>query len=850
MNSFRIRKLYFLATSVSSFVAMLLLSSTLQAQPSRYYPAALSGGNYMHNFYFPPSPSSTPWAPDWSPDGEWLAVAMQGSIWKVDAASGNAYELTYNEAYHSSPDWSPDGRWIIYTADYDHERIQLEIFDTQTGESKKLTDDQAVYTDPVFSPDGSQVAYVSTNPNGYFNVYIRGIENGDWSGEPIAVTRDNDYGSNRLYFGRWDMYITPAWLPSGEELLLVSNRDVPLGSGNVLRVPAIEDGILQATTVLSEQTLYRTRPDVSIDGRRFIYTSTSGSADQFNNLYVQPTVGGEPYKMTFFEHDAFHPRWSPDGEQIAFISNEPGLSQLMLLETYGGKLTEVAIKEQHYKRPTGIISVRVTDAQDSAISQNRVHLRAADGKFYAPTNAYARAGMTGDQIFHNTGEFQVTLPVGETSLTFVKGFEYFPQSVEVDVEEGEVTHLNIALEKMADMGAKGWYNASTHVHANYAGNLHNTLENLMMMSRSEDQDLVMEQVANKDNRILDYQFFEQGGGAHSVSEADQIVVVGQEYRPPFYGHVFMFGMEEHLISPFVTGYEGTAIESLYPSNTDMFLKAKEQGAITGYVHPYIGEADPLEGQLGGGKGFIVDAALGTTDALEWSDSGTGGFYPLYAVWNNGLRITATGGEDSISSLHRSKLIGSFRTYVYTGNAGLDMHAWFDGLLRGRAFVSSGPLLEMQIGTALPGDTVDLPVGGGRVSITGQLRSITDLSEVALVCNGELVETFPLGRNRNSLNLSYELTVERSGWCHLRTEGDASERFPMDVNYTQAFTNPIWFQVGDEPIRNPQSTAYALRWIDKLQELAEAWPGWRSESEKAHVFGQFDQAREVYRSRLD
>ncbi|MBN4075644.1 PD40 domain-containing protein, partial [Gammaproteobacteria bacterium AH-315-E17] len=646
MSLFQTKSLSIVSTFISAFIVMLLFSSTLHAQP---YPAARSGGNYMHNYYFPPSPSSTPWAPAWSPDGASLAVAMQGSIWEVDPTNGLSYELTYNAAYHSSPDWSPDGRWIIYTADYDHQRIQLEIFNTETGESQKLTDDQAIYTDPVFSPDGTKVAYVSTNPSGYFNVYIRAIEDGRWSGDPIAVTRDNDYGNNRLYFGNWDMYITPTWLPSGDELLLVSNRDVPLGSGNVLRVPAIEDGIRQATTVLAEQTLYRTRPDVSIDGKRFIYTSTSGSADQFNNLYVQPTAGGEPYKMTFFQHDAFHPRWSPDGEQIAFISNEPGLSRLMLLETYGGKLTEVSISEQHYKRPMGIVSVRVTDAEDSAITHNRVHLLAADGKFYTPIDAYARVGSVGDQIFHNEGEFLVTLPVGATSLIFVKGFEYFPQLVAVDVEEGGVTHLNISLEKMADMEAKGWYNASTHVHANYAGNLHNTLENLMMMSRSEDQDLVLEQVANKDNRILDYQFFVPGGGPHPVSEDDQIVVVGQEFRPPFYGHVFMFGMQEHLISPFVTGYEGTAIESLYPSNTDMLTKAKAQGAITGYVHPYLGEADPLDADLGGGKGFIVDAALGTTDALEWSDAGTSGFYPLYAVWNNGLHITATGGEDSISS---------------------------------------------------------------------------------------------------------------------------------------------------------------------------------------------------------
>ena len=30
----------------------------------RAYPAASHGGNYMHNFYFPPAPSSSPWYPE------------------------------------------------------------------------------------------------------------------------------------------------------------------------------------------------------------------------------------------------------------------------------------------------------------------------------------------------------------------------------------------------------------------------------------------------------------------------------------------------------------------------------------------------------------------------------------------------------------------------------------------------------------------------------------------------------------------------------------------------------------------------------------------------------------------
>ena len=61
-------------------------------------------------------------------------------------------------------------------------------------------------------------------------------------------------------------------------------------------MPAVENGIAEARPILTEQTLFRARPDVSIDGKRFIYSSTSGAADQFNHLYVLPVEGGAPYK--------------------------------------------------------------------------------------------------------------------------------------------------------------------------------------------------------------------------------------------------------------------------------------------------------------------------------------------------------------------------------------------------------------------------------------------------------------------------------------------------------------------------------------------------------------------------
>jgi hypothetical protein len=812
------------------------------------FAAAKTGGNYMHNFYFPPGLSGTPWWPDWSPDGRWIAVSLQGSIWRVDPQTGTAFELTYDDKYHSSPDWSPDGRWIIYTAEDDLRTMQLEIVEVQTGQSRALTSDEHIYTDPVFSPDGSRVAYVSTAPQGYFNVYVRPIKDGQWAGPAVAITTDNRFGNDRLYFGDYDVHISPAWLPGGEELLIVSNKDVALGSGNVYRVPAHAKGMDEGRIVRAEQTLYRARPDVSIDGKRFVYSSNAGTADQFNNLYVQPTVGGEPYKLTFFEHDAFHPRWSPDGEWIAYISNEGGLPQLALVETYGGARRTVHVTDRRWKRPMGVLSMRIVDDLTGRQTGARVHLTASDKKAYVPVDAYARVSGMNDRIFHTPGEVRVELPPGPTTLDVVKGFEYLPQRLEVDIRPNEVSLVTVRLKKLTELADLGWYGGSTHVHMNYGGNLHNTLENLMMMSDAEDQDIVNEQVANKDNRILDYQFFVPGGGPHPLSTPERVLVVGQEYRPPFYGHVFMFGMRHNLISPFLTGYEGTAVESLYPSNTDMLRKARAQGATVGYVHAFGGERDPLETGLGGGKGFMVDAALGATDAVEWSNAGRGSFTPWYAVLNNGFKVTATGGEDSISNLHQSKLVGSVRTYVYTGGKGLDMHAWFQGLREGRAMVTTGPLVLLKVNGMMPGDEVRLPAGGGEVELTGWVRSIVPVREVLLVFNGEVVEKIPLEGDRKSLDFTRTLKVRRSGWYHLRAEGSPDERFPIDASYAQGFTNPVWVLVGDRPVRSKAAAEYSVKWIDQLTAMAKQWPGWRSEKEQAHVFAQFDEARKLYLQR--
>ena len=249
----------------------------------------------MFNYYLPPAGSGSPWWPAWSPAGDELAFSMQGTIWQMAIDDSVAHEILHTGEYLSSPAWSPEGRYLAFTSD-DQTGINLQLLDLESGAVSALTEGDHVNLDPAWSPDGSRLAFVSTRPNGYFNVFIMAIEEGG-AGSLIRVTRDNRYGSSRLYFGDYDLSIQPTWSPDGQELILLSNRQIPLGSGGLWRVPAKENGIAEGTLIHKEETLYRTRPHWSPDGTRLVYSSHIGG--QFNNLFVLPASGGEPYKMTF-----------------------------------------------------------------------------------------------------------------------------------------------------------------------------------------------------------------------------------------------------------------------------------------------------------------------------------------------------------------------------------------------------------------------------------------------------------------------------------------------------------------------------------------------------------------------
>jgi dipeptidyl aminopeptidase/acylaminoacyl peptidase len=89
-------------------------------------------------------------------------------------------------------------------------------------------------------------------------------------------------------------------------------------------------------------------PQLSPDGTRIAFVLTDVNLEQNtrnNDIWVVPAGGGAAVKLVATEKSEDRPRWSPDGKQLAFVSNREGSSQVWVIPAGGGearKLTAIA----------------------------------------------------------------------------------------------------------------------------------------------------------------------------------------------------------------------------------------------------------------------------------------------------------------------------------------------------------------------------------------------------------------------------------------------------------------------------------------------------------------------------
>jgi hypothetical protein len=130
-----------------------------------------------------------------------------------------------------------------------------------------------------------------------------------------------------------------------------------------------------------------------------------------------------------------------------------------------------------------------------------------------------------------------------------------------------------------------------------------------------------------------------------------------------------------------------------------------------------------------------------------------------------------------------------------------------------------------------------------VTIQASVQSIAPLSSAVVYHDGKVWKELTLSDDHRIASFQGTVPVKGSGWFTLYAEGPHTNA--LDINFPQAETNAIRVYAGAEKIRNRESAEYFMRWIDKLQIMADAWPFWRSQAEKDHVFAQFQKARKAY-----
>lgn len=803
-----------------------------------------------HPYYFRemylPQLTTGPGSAAWSPDSRTLVYSMAGSLWVQKTDSTVAQQITDGPGYDYQPDWSSDGHWIVYSK-YDHDAVELWAVNADSHQTQQLTKNGAVNVEPRFSPDGHRLAFVSTLFNGRFHIFTAQFQNGALS-DVQRLTGENRSPLPRYYYSAFDHEISPVWSLDGKEILFVSNRGHIYGTGGFWRMK-VEPGA-EAREIHYEETTWKARPDFSPDGKRLVYASYTGRA--WHQLWLMPAVGGDPFPISYGEFDNINPRWSPDGNQIAFISNRDGNTSLWTQTIPGGAQQKLVASERQYLHAVGHLRISVEEEGGRPTSA-RIFVTSADGRAFAPDDAWMHADDSfvrnerpfEPHYFHTAGLSTVTVPAGAVTVGAMKGFEYRFDQKTVDVKPNQTVELRVQLQPFAtpQSADSQWVSGDVHVHMNYAGAYRNTPAHLVSQASAENLSVVEDLVVNKEQRIPDIAYFRTT--PDPASTATNLLWHGQEFHTSYWGHLGVLHLTRNFLLPGYSAYPGTAAASLYPSNANVADMAHEQGGVVGYVHPFDTYPDPMKDEHLTDE-LPIDVALGKVDYIEVL--GFADHKSTARVWyqllNCGFHLPTAAGTDAMANFASLRgPVGLNRVYVDVPNGPLDIDPWLKNLKQGRTFATNGPLLGFSMGGKALGDELSLPKTQD-VGFKAWVRSIVPLDHLEIVCNGQVVKDLKLSGSRDTGDFEGTLPVSNTGWCLLRAWSNQSE-YPILDLYPYATTSPIYIKVAGSSLASKADAEYFLAWIDRVSGAVQDHQDWNNHAEKQSITDQLSRARKVY-----
>lgn len=325
-------------------------------------------------------------SPHFSPDGEWIAFSANydsgTSVYVISREGGSPRRLTYHPNLDFVRGWTPDGKRVLFASNlksYHPRNYQLFTMPLEGGLPEPLPMDMAFRG--AYSPDGKKLAYTrfgetfwtwkrhrgGTTPaiwvldlETFEHVEIPHVNASDtfpcWLGEEVYFLSDRD---NALNVYRWsaaagkveqvthheDFEVRA--LSAGPDILAYEQAgrihlyDPAVGKSTALSI-AINVEMPEARPRFKNAVPFIQSAGISPSGQRAVFEARG-------EIFTVPAKKGDIRNLTQSPGVADrHPTWSPDGQSIAWFSDESGEYDLVISDQKGSKKTVIPMGKQTF----------------------------------------------------------------------------------------------------------------------------------------------------------------------------------------------------------------------------------------------------------------------------------------------------------------------------------------------------------------------------------------------------------------------------------------------------------------------------------------------------------------------
>ena len=456
------------------------------------------------------------------------------------------------------------------------------------------------------------------------------------------------------------------------------------------------------------------------------------------------------------------------------------------------------------------VHVTVVDDDTGRQVPCRVHFRSPEGVPYQPhghhDNLNSNLGtwhwdIGGDlrlgQITYAyiDGKCQGWLPRGEVIAEVARGYEYEPLRTKVNIKPGQ-RELTLRIKRWTDMNAQRWFSGDSHVHFLSAQGSH-------FESQGEDLNVV---------NLLQSQWgslftnTEEYTGSPSISRAgNNIVYVSQENRQHVMGHIILWGLKKPVMPWCSDGPSEAEIGGTMETTLSYWAdEAHAQGATV--ISPHFPSPNGEPATL---------IATGRLDGVEMLRHTKINHLEYYRYLNCGYRLPLVGGTDKMSA---EVPVGMYRTYVkIPDDQEFNYDNWCKNVVKGRTFLSGGPIISFTVDGKEIGDTVSLS-GAGTVEVEARAESIFPIHRLEVIQDGRVVASTEARDGARCLELKEKVKIDGHTWLAARCGGpDYYNVTPHRDIWSRgvfAHTSPIYVACGGEwEMFDEPAAQYMLTMID-------------------------------------